>query len=161
MKTNLTLSSLALSFVLLTGCAQQKVAEQKVAQEIKAVVIQPHETVAETAREFIMKSKKLSDSQKNKLITLQEKTHLISAGLLEEIEKTKIVLAQTVLEPKMNVREFSILKKKLTKLEQKRMANSFKAISEARNIINPNFEPDHEDERDFNRIFLHNHLQEF
>ncbi|MDD4973314.1 MAG: hypothetical protein PHY93_03140 [Bacteriovorax sp.] len=162
MKRNLTL--LVMVFFItslvasLSSCAQHQVAEQKVEKEIKEVTINPSESTAVTAREFIMKSDKLTDSQKKKLLELQEKTHALSDALKEEIEKTKIVLIQTVLEPKMNEREFAILKKKISKLEKKRMENGFNAIADARKIIEPrkNIQG-----REFYQSLLHNHLQEF
>jgi hypothetical protein len=157
MKRNFTLLIVPFLIMTLSSCAQHQLAEQKVEKEIKAVTIEKSGVPAPTTRDFITNSDKLTNSQKIKLLELQEKTHAISDALKEEIEKTKIVLIQTVLEPKMNEHEFSILKKKITKLEKKRMENGFSAIAEARKIIEPrkNIQG-----REFYQSLLHNHLQE-
>lgn len=157
MKRYLTLLVTVLAIASLTGCAQHKVAEQKVNQEIKETSVSKNGTAAESAHDFIMKSDKLNDVQKKKLLELQEKTHAKSVSLAEQIEKTKMVLMQTVLEPKMNEHEFSILKKKIAKLEKEKMDNGFKAIKEARNIINPK---KNVEGREFYKAYLHSHLQE-
>ncbi|MBC7540435.1 MAG: hypothetical protein H7281_16545 [Bacteriovorax sp.] len=158
MKKILTLLAPVFLMVSLSSCAQHKIAEQKVEKEIKEVVIVKTEPAAVTARDFIMKSDKLTDVQKGKLLALQEKTHAQSVSLREEIEKTRVVLIQTVLEPKMNQHEYSILKKKITSLEKKRMENGFKAISEARNIIEPKQIVEN---REFYKSLIRNHLQEY
>ena len=142
----------------LISCAQHKVAEQKVEREVKEVVITKNETVSETVREFIIKSNSLTEDQKTKLLDLQTKTHAQSLFLKEEIEKSRIVLIQTVLEPKMNEHEYRILKKKITALEKKKLENGFNAISVARNIIEPQ---KNIDKRNFYNAFMNRQIQEF
>ena len=104
-----------------------------------------------------MKSDKLTEIQKNSLMELETKTHALNAALKEQIEKAKIVLIQTVLEPKMNQKEYSILKKKIVALEKKRMENGFKAITEARNIIEPKMNAEN---REMIKAYMFNHLQQ-
>jgi hypothetical protein len=158
MKKNLTNLATLLLILTLSACAGQKSAEQKVNREIKEVVIPKTETLAESAREFIMKSDKLTEDQKTKLLALQEKMLAENSALREEIEKSRIVLIKTVLEPKMNQREYSLLKKKITKLENTRLSNSFKAVTEARNIISPKkYNEDHE----FYKQYFNRSLHEF
>lgn len=137
------------------GCARQNVTEKSIDAEIKEVNLEKNQTMADTARDFILKSEKLSVEQKNKLIELQEKVTDKNIKIKEEIEKAKFLMVQTVLEPKMNAREYSILKKKIVNLEKERMENSFKAIKEARNIINPKSVED----KDYYKIFYHRQLQ--
>ena len=151
-------NSMALVLVLasLASCATHK-AEKKVETEIKAVVIEKNVTVAQTAREFILKSDKLDEAKKKQLLELQDKTLAKGNALKEELEKTRMVLVQTVLAPKMSNKEFSILKKKIAKLEKERMENGFKAMTEARNIIDPKKNIENQE---FYRAYLHNHLQE-
>lgn len=158
MKRYLTLLVTVLALASLTGCAEHKVAEQKVEKEMKEVSIPAKETIAESAHDLIMKSDKLTDVQKKKLLELQEKTHTQSVSLTEQIEKAKMVLIQTVLEPKMNEHEYAILKKKISKLEKERMENGFKAMKEARNIIDPK---KNVEGSQFYKAYLHSHLQEF
>ena len=58
----------------------------------------------------------------------------------------------------MNVHEYSILKKKITILEKKRMEYGFKAIADARDIIEPKTNTEG---REVYKSYLYNHLQEF
>ena len=157
MKLNLTLLLSAILLTTASGCASQRHAEHKVEKEIKAVVIEKNVTLSETARDSIMKSDKFTDIQKSKLLDLQAKTQAENAILKEDIEKAKIVLIQTALEPKMNKREYSILKKRITTLERKKVENGFKAITEARNIIDPKMTVEN---RELVKAFMFNHLQE-
>jgi fructose-specific phosphotransferase system component IIB len=114
--------------------------------------------VSETAHDFIMNSNSLTETQKTKLIELQSKVHAENSIIKEQIEKAKQVMVQTVLEPKMNEREFKILKKKITVLEKKRMENGFNAITEARLIINPK---SNLDESAVYKTYMIKRLQEF
>jgi PBP1b-binding outer membrane lipoprotein LpoB len=137
MRSSFTLFVVLMLIILLASCAQQKIAEKKVENEIQTVVIRRNSTAGETARDFIRKSDKLTVDQKEQLLTLQEKTYTQNEFLTEEIEKTKLVLIQKVLDPNMNKREYEILKNKMVILEKKKMENRFKALSDARNIIEP------------------------
>ena len=141
-----------------SSCAQQKVIEKKIDKEIREVVVPKDETVGEVARNYITQSDKLTQDQKNKLLAVQEKFSGLNQTLREEIEKSRLVLIQTVLEPKMNEREYSLLKKKITKLENKRIDNSFKAVTEARNIIGSKKE---REDREFYRKIFNSSLREF
>ncbi len=141
-----------------SSCAQQKRMEQKIDKNIKEVVVPANESVAELARNYIAQSDKLTAEQKNKLLAVQEKFYQQNQTLKEEIEKSRLVLIQTVLEPKMNEREYSLLKKKIIKLENKRINNSFLAVSEARNIIGPKKEIEN---REYYRKILNSSLHEF
>lgn len=158
MNTKNTFLISAIFVFLCTGCAEQKIAEQKVEKEIKEAPALESEAIAESARDYILNSKVLTSDQKNKLIELQKETHDKNSALALEIEKVKTVLMQTVLTPKMNIREFAILKKKLSSLEKKKMDNGFKAITEVRNIIEPMKIPQN---REFYNNLYHSHFQEF
>ncbi len=157
MKRHLTLLVSLFLVASLTGCAHKAV-EQKVDKNISEVIVQKNVTVGETARDLINKSDKLTEVQKKKLLEVQEKTHAQNVALREELEKTKVVLMQTVLEPKMNQSEFKLLKKKINKLEKQRLENGFKAISEVRNIIEPK---KNVESREIYKNLINSHLQEF
>lgn len=132
MKKILSLSALAIALIA-SSCASNKV-EQKVEQEIKAVPAQ--KTVDETVREQI-KASTLTQEQKDKLMALEEKAQAERKAINEEIEKTKVVLVETALSPKMNEREFNVLKKKIQTLDKQRMENGFRTLREVRKIIAP------------------------
>lgn len=139
------------------GCASHKV-EQKIDQEIKAVKMEEKTTPAMSAREHIMNATDLSADQKTKLLALQEKTSAKINDLKSQIEKAKYVLVQTALEPKMNRKEYRALKKKISKLEKERMEVGFKAIDDARDIIDP---VKTNQARNFNKAFINTRLLEF
>jgi hypothetical protein len=158
MKFNMKLLASLFLVASLSGCAQHKVADQRIEKEVKDMVIPTNKTVAETARDFIMNSNQLTDIQKTRLLDLQMKTQAQSTYLKEEIEKNRIVLIQTVLEPKMNQHKYLLLKKKITVLEKRKLENGFNAITIARNIIEPK---DNTDAREFYRTIMSRQLQEY
>jgi hypothetical protein len=126
---------LASSFFL--SCATQKIAEKKVENEIRNETVVKQSDVTENARDYILKSKSLSELQKKSLLALQDKTIAESKTLTEEMNKAKLVLIKTIMEPKVNEREVSILSKKIKKLGKKRMDLDYKSFLEARKIIDP------------------------
>ena len=70
-------------------------------------------------------------------MALEESSHAKHEAIVQEIEKTKVVLIETVLKPKMSKRELAVLKKKLTALDKQRMENGFATLTEVRKIIAP------------------------
>ena len=136
MKKNLSLIALIAATLIVSSCASNKVVETKIDQEIKDVPASETKSIAKTIKEQITASA-LTEEQKTKLMALEEKAHADHVAITEEIEKTKVVFIQTVLAPKMNQREYSVLKKKLTDLDRKRLSNGFKVAAEVRKIINP------------------------
>ena len=137
MKKNLSLLTTLVVTLVISSCAHNKATEQKVENEIKNVTSSQTKSIAETVKEQIAASN-LSAEQKQKLMVLEEKAHAEHVAITDEIERTKVVMIQTVLEPKMNQKEFSILKNKIIALDKKRLANGFKNAAEVRKIIAPN-----------------------
>lgn len=80
------------------------------------------------------------------------------AVIKEELDKNKLALIQTTLEPKLDRKTYRDLKKKITKLEKERMELGFKAIDKARDIIDPS---QTNQARTFNKAFINTHLIEF
>lgn len=129
--------SLAIVMALsLASCAQNQVAKEKVEQEIREL---PDNAKLQKAsiQERIKSSTSLTEEQKTKLLKLEEEAHASNKALTEEIEKAKIVLVETILQPKLNKQEVKILKKKIADLDKKRLQEGFKKIHEVRNIIAP------------------------
>lgn len=126
-----------LSMTLLASCASQKAAEEKVHAEVKNETVVKSEELAQNAHSYITNSKTLSAEQKASLLSLQEKTQTESKALNEEINKTKMVFMKTLMEPKINKKEVSVLKKDLRKLGKKQMEMTLNAYEEARKIISP------------------------
>lgn len=157
MKKNLALLVSMLAALIVSSCASNTATEQKIEKEISEVPVQKTKTISENIKEQINASG-LTVEQKDKLMKLQEKSHTEYKAITEEIEKTKVVLIQTVLAPKMSDREFSILKNKIKALDKKRMDNGFKTASEVRKIISPEAKTE---EREIYKAVLENHLRGF
>lgn len=110
------------------------------------------------AKDIIANSQELSQDQKTKLAALQEETMKKVSAIRTELEKLKLTLVQTALEPKMDRKAYKTLKKQITKLEKERMEAGFKAIDKARDIIDPSAT---NQARTFNKAFINTHLIEF
>ncbi|MDD4974565.1 MAG: hypothetical protein PHY93_09465 [Bacteriovorax sp.] len=126
-----------MAFIFLSSCTTQKLAEKKIEKEIQSETVVKQSDLAENAKNYILQSETLSKLQKKDLLSLQDKTMAESKALNEEINKAKMVLIKTVLEPKVNEREVAILRKKIKKLSKKRMDLDFKSFDDARKIIDP------------------------
>lgn len=133
MKKNI-LAALLLSLAL-ASCANNAKMEQSIEKKIEEV---PTTTrpLNETIKEKITASALTAD-QKEKLMALEEKAHAEHTAVTEEIEKTKVVILETVLSPKMKQSELRALKNKLRSLDKQRMENGFATIDQVRKIIAP------------------------
>ncbi len=157
MKKNLSLISVLLAALIATSCAHNSKVEQKVESEISAVPAQKTESLSQTIKAQI-NSSNLSSEQKEKLLGLVEKTHAKQVALTDEIERTKVVMVQTVLAPKMNKREFKILKNKIKSLDKERLELGFTTIAEVRKIIAPNASTQ---DREIYKAVIENRLRGF
>lgn len=129
--------SLMILTVLISACASQKAAVKKVETEISQEPVAKETEVTQNVRDYILNSKTISDQQKTELLTLQDKTSAQATALDEELNKARMILVRTVLQPRVNEREVSILRKKIKKLSRKSMELEYKAFAEARKIIDP------------------------
>ena len=136
MKKNLSLITLFAATIIFSSCASNKNVEKKIDQEISDVSKSETKSIPRTVKEQINTSA-LTVEQKEKLMNLEDKAHAEYIAITEEIEKAKVVLIQTIMSPKMNQREFSVVKKKITALDKKRLSNGFKVAEDVRKIINP------------------------
>lgn len=136
MKKNLSLLTTLVAALIISSCAHNNATEQKVETEIKDVPASQTQSIAATIKEQITASA-LSAEQKEKLMALEDKAHKEHMAVTDEIERTKVVMIQTVLEPKMSQKEFNILKNKIIALDKKRLDNGFKTAAEVRKIIAP------------------------
>lgn len=123
---------------LMQSCSEQKTIEKKVESEIKTEPVARQEDIIEAAREQITKSPNLTDEQKKRLISIQEKSSFEINALKDEINKARMVLIKAAFEPSYNAREVEILKKKILGLERKKLRVGLNAFTEARNVIDPN-----------------------
>lgn len=85
--------------------------------------------------EAFVNSTSFTPEQKEKLVTIHTKTYEQASLLRDEISKTKSALFKTLATPNYSAKEVSILKKKIEKLDQKRLATMFKAIDDVEKVI--------------------------
>ena len=95
------------------------------------------EELKENTLEYISNNQSLTDAQKKKLRSLHESSSKEMTTLNEEINKTKMVLVKTLMEPKVSRSKVALLRKDLKKLEKKRMDSSLSSFDKAQNIITP------------------------
>lgn len=127
-----------ISFIsLLQSCAEQKTIEKKLENEIKSEPIVKQEDIIEAARDHIAKSPNLTENQKIRLISIQEKSSLEINVLKDEINKARMVLIKSAFEPTYKAKEVEILKKRILGLERKKLQAGLNAFTEARNVIDP------------------------
>lgn len=157
MKKNLSLIALVAVTLISSSCASNQSVEKKIDQEIKEVPASETKSIAQTVKDQINASA-LTAEQKTKLMALEEKAHADHVAITEEIEKTKVVFIQTVLAPKMSQREYSVLKKKISDLDKKRLDNGFRVAAEVRKIINP---AANTQEREIYKAVIENRLRGF
>ena len=136
MKKSLSLIAMMAAALVVSSCASNKTTTEKVEQEVKAVPASMTKSIEHTVKEQIQAST-LSQDKKEKLLALEEKAAAERKEITEEIEKTKVVMIETVLAPKMNEKEFNSLRSKIKALDKKRLDNGFKTLREVRNIIDP------------------------
>ena len=136
MKKSLSLIAMMAAALLVSSCARNKTTSEKVEQEVKAVPASMTKSIEHTVKEQIQAST-LSQDKKDKLLALEEKAAAERKEITEEIEKTKVVMIETVLAPKMNEKEFNTLRNKIKALDKKRLDNGFRTLREVRKIIDP------------------------
>lgn len=136
MKKSLSLIAMLAAALVVSSCASNKTTSEKVEQKVKAVPASMTKSIEHTVKEQIQTST-LSQDKKDKLLALEEKAAAERKEITEEIEKTKVVMIETVLAPKMNEKEFNSLRSKIIALDKKRLDNGFKTLREVRNIIDP------------------------
>ena len=136
MKKSLSLIAMMAAALVVSSCASNKTTSEKVEQEVKAVPASMTKSIEHTVKEQIQAST-LSQDKKDKLLALEEKAAAERKEITEEIEKTKVVMIETVLAPKMNEKEFNTLRNKIKALDKKRLDNGFRTLREVRKIIDP------------------------
>lgn len=91
--------------------------------------------IAEKGRKAIMESKSLSNDQKEKMMTLMNKTHADILFLKQETGKLKAVLFKDLMSGKSTKAEIKEIKKRISALEQQKMDLMFNSLDEAQKII--------------------------
>lgn len=158
MKKSLLLLTLVATSLVFSSCASNSRVEKKINQEIKDVPVSETQALTQQIKDKIATSN-MTAEQKKKLMELEERAHIEKTAITEEIEKTKVVFIQTILSPKMNQREYLVLKKKLTDLNAKRLNNGFKIAEEVRKVVNPSSKTT--EEQEIYKAVIENRLRGF
>ena len=147
-----------LILLVIQSCSGQKTIEKKLETEVKTTPLAKQDDIIETARQYIANSKNLTPEQKNKLNNIQDKAITDTASLREEINKSRMVLIKSAFEPSYNAREVEILKRKILKLEKRKIRIGLNAFTEARNVIDPSQLPE---TKALNKVFFHDNYAPF
>lgn len=124
------------SLVFFSSCANKEV-KKKVEIEIQSTPVENQKELEISTREYIFHSTTLSDLQKKQLLSMYDKTDSEMKNLSDEINKSKLVLIKTILQPSIDEREVGLLRMKIKKLSKKRMTLDLKSFDDARKIIDP------------------------
>lgn len=134
MRTILLITFCSLIF---SACASKKSEQKKeIEQEIQITSMKDKRKVKHDIYQSVLDSELLTADQKEKLIKLSEKSKEEDHALKQEIESAKLVLIQTIVEPKMDQIKYNSIKNKITELTKKRLNLSFINAQEVRKIIN-------------------------
>lgn len=134
MKSKLLISAMLLS--LLASCASKNEVRNKIDAVIETTSLQDKDKIHQDIHANLMNSSKFSDSQKKQLMDLYAKFKKEDKRLADEIEKSKIVLVQTILSPNMSALEYNTLRDKIVKLNNERLTKTFSSSEEVRKVIN-------------------------
>lgn len=134
MKLKLLISAMLLS--LLASCASKNEVKNKIDAEIETTSLQDKDKIHQDIHANMMNSTKLSDTQKKQLMDLYAKFKKEDKRLADEIEKSKLVLVQTILNPNMSALEYNTLRDKIVKLNNERLTKTFASSEEVRKVIN-------------------------
>lgn len=143
---------------IIYSCAGQKAIETKLDTQVKDTPVAKQDDIIDTARQYIAKSNNLTNEQKVKLNSIQDKAIAETTALREEINKSRMVLIRSAFEPKYNAREVEILKRKILALEKKKIRVGLNAFTEARNVIDPSQLPE---TKAINKVFIHENYAPF
>lgn len=134
MKSKLLVSAMLLS--LFVSCASKNEVKNKIDAEIETTSLQDKDKIHQDIHANLMNSSKFNDSQKKQLMDLYATFKKEDKRLADEIEKSKIVLVQTILNPNMTALEYNTLRDKIVKLNNERLKKTFSSSEEVRKIIN-------------------------
>lgn len=151
------IKSIKVTILILTisACAEQARVEKKISNSINSEPTAKRDDVIEAAREYISKSPNLTESQKLKLISIEEKAVLETGQLIEEINKARMVLIKSAFDPSYNAREVETVKNKILMLERKKIRLGLNSFTEARNVIDPK---QLQQTKALNKVFLNEHF---
>jgi PBP1b-binding outer membrane lipoprotein LpoB len=130
-----TIALLAVLALFVSACTT----EQKKAEMDQTVKAQPTanspEQIAQRAAESFANAPGLTADQKQKLMGIYAKTYGEATAIRTELGQSKSLLFKLVADSKTKSSEVNLLKKKITNLDQKRLALMFQALDEVQAVV--------------------------
>jgi hypothetical protein len=125
------------SAMVLVGCAERQV-ERQVDAEVKAEPAHVNRGEMERKSFEAVDNSNLTSDQKAKLTDLIKRAHQESAGLWAEDTKVKGVLIEAMTSTPYRAAQVEELKGRLRKLNEARIKNTMRSISEIQKIVGVN-----------------------
>lgn len=130
-----SIASLAVLALFVSACSS----EQKKAEMDQMVKAQPiansPEQIAQRAAESFANAPGLTEDQKQKLMGIYARTYGEAAAIRTELGQSKSLLFKLIADSKTKSSEVNLLKKKITTLDQKRLALMFQALDEVQAVV--------------------------
>src|SRR3989338_7421613 len=119
----------------LIGCAGTKVEEQVDREALREPPRSMHGELAGSGLDRIHASTSLGETEKRKLLDLQAKMAGDTFEIHDEISRLKGVLFETIAKKPYDAAKMDVLKKKLVKLNDQKMAKMFSALTQVEEIL--------------------------
>ncbi len=137
MMTNM---KLAFGFLVFSGLAFQGCAHSSLDQKIDAKVAQEEDVktqadLAKKATDEIKTAAGLTESQRTKLLALQESTQEQLKQLRSQSLKLRSVLVKDLFSQDENGYEIELIKRRIQDIERKRLSVAFNALDQANSIL--------------------------
>jgi hypothetical protein len=121
--------------VIFAGCAETK-SDKKLDAKVNAEApIANGDQITDQTRQIIANSTTMTADQKQQLLTLQQNTHTKMNAYREESLKLRAILVQDIAAPKYNAKEVDQVKKRMRKVESKRLDALFDGLEQANKIL--------------------------
>jgi len=119
--------------LMLAGCASTKKLNEQVDNQIASEKV--GDGSASKARDAIWNHPNLTEDQREKLLSLHKEVLLKSSQIREEAAKTKGVFFEALFSNQKNEKKLTLLKRRLIKLNQRKMELMLTSMSRARKIV--------------------------
>lgn len=123
-----------LVLLTLTGCASKK-HEQALTVQAKESNVNDGKALGQTITDLIQSSESLTAEQKKELETIMMANKQTADTLNEQSFQFRSVLIKSLLSGSYNRKEVGILKKKIKKIEDQKLKNTFDTVEKITNIV--------------------------
>ncbi len=125
---------MALIFALAAGCVTTKT-EKAIDQDISQQTATTPAQAEESGRDAIINSTNLTQEQKEKMLTMMDRAHAELASIRKNESQVRSSLVKYLASGQYEIREISTYRKKLQKIENKRLDLIFSNLKESRKIL--------------------------